>query len=109
MKLNDCKFIGRLVADSQLSKCKDGQIACKFKVAVNSYKKDSDPLYLPIICFEKTAEFVSNYLTKGSLVFLSGRLDIRKYENKEGQESWYTSLLAHQVQSLTVKNTQEAA
>lgn len=109
MKLNDCKFIGRLVADSELSKCKDGQIACKFKVAVNSYKKDSDPLYLPIICFEKTAEFVSNYLSKGSLVFLSGRLDVRKFENSHGHDSWYTSLLAHQVQSLNTKDQKLAA
>ena len=109
MRLNDCKFIGRLVANSELSHCKDGQIACKFKIAINSYNKDSEPLFLPVICFEKTAEFVSSYLSKGSLIFLSGRIDIRKYENSKGQDSWYTSLIAHQIQSLTSKEQNKAA
>ena len=109
MRLNDCKFIGRLVANSELSKCKDGQIACKFSIAVNSYNKDADPLYSPVICFEKTAEFVNSYLSKGSLIFISGRLDIRKYENSKGEDSWYTSIMAHQIQSLNTKEQSKAA
>ena len=104
MRLNDCKFIGNLVADPQLRQTKSGVDRCTFTLAVNSYRKDRDPLFLRVASFRNSAQFVGNNLTKGSPVLVQGELQIKPYHNEEGSQKWWTEVVASNIQSLATKS-----
>ena len=104
MRLNDCKFIGNLVADPQLKQTKSGVERCTFTMAVNSYRRDKDPLFLRVASFRNSAQFVGNNLSKGSPVLVQGELQIKSYQNEEGSQKWWTEVVANNVQSLAKKS-----
>ena len=104
MRLNDCKFIGNLVADPQLKQTKSGIDRCTFTMAVNSYRRDKDPLFLRVASFRNAAQFVGSNLSKGSPVLVQGELHIKSYQNEEGSQKWWTEVVANNVQSLAKKS-----
>ena len=99
--LNDCSFIGNLVAEPEMRYTSGGDAVTNFKIAVNGYK-EGDVLFLPVKAWKKTAETCAEYLKKGSKVYVKGRLDISEYE-KEGEKKYFTSLNLNQVEFLTPK------
>lgn len=80
---------------------------CKFTLAVNRrFKKDGQPEadFLQIIQFGKGAEATANYMKKGSQVSISGSIQTRNYENKEGNKVYVTEILADEVNFIDSKN-----
>ncbi len=55
-------------------------------VQVPNQNKDTPPDYIPIVCWEKQADFVRRFLSKGSQIVVTGRLVTRKWEDKHGQK-----------------------
>ena len=102
MSLNRVVLVGRLTRDPELRTSGGGMAICNFTIAVNRIRKteDQDADFFNIVCFGKTAEFVSQYLQKGRLASVDGRLQQRKYTTKDGQARDVIEVLADNVQGL---------
>jgi single-strand DNA-binding protein len=102
MSLNRVVLVGRLTRDPEMRTSGGGMAICNFSMAVNRIRKseDQDADFFNIVCFGKTAEFVSQYLQKGRLASVDGRLQQRKYTTKDGQARDVVEILADNVQGL---------
>ena len=101
--LNQCSFIGRLGKDpDELKVTKEGKPYIQFSLAVDQGK--SDTMWLNVTAWEKTAEVVEKSVRKGTLVFVQGKLQIKKYKDKTTQaERLSVEISASNVQILEKK------
>ena len=101
--LNKVQVIGNLGRDPEMRYTANGRAVANFSVAVNRKWTDQDGQthedteWVRVSCWEKTAENVAQYLGKGSLVYVEGRLQTRKYQDKEGNDRQSTEVVAQQV------------
>ena len=92
---NRITLIGRLVRDPEPKTTTTGKNLAEFSIAVNKRFKprdanEPDADFFRVTAWNQTAEYVSNYLSKGRLVVVDGRIESRKWVDKEGhsRESW---------------------
>jgi single-strand DNA-binding protein len=99
--LNRCEFIGRLGKDPEVRYSADGNAVCNFSIAVG-YKSATKETteWVRITTFGKLAGICSDYLKKGSQIYLSGRMTTRKWQNKDGVDQYTTEVVADQMQML---------
>ena len=98
--LNQCNFIGRLGADPETRYTPGGDAVCSFRIAVNWKSKEKEGAeWVSITAFGKLAEICSQYLTKGSNVFVSGRMKTEEYE-KDGVKRYSTKIIADRMQMI---------
>jgi len=103
--LNRVILIGRLVRDPELRTTNSGTNVCEFSLAVDKRIKPTDSTqptadFFRIKAWGKTADFVSNYLTKGRLVAVDGRIETRKFVDKDGNNREVVEIVAESVQGL---------
>lgn len=102
--INSVVLIGRLTRDPELRTTTSGKSVCDFSIAVSKRVKPSDGSpdadFFRVNCWDKTAEYVSNYLHKGRLVAVEGRLQSRKYVASDGTNREVVEIVANNVQSL---------
>lgn len=101
--LNKAILIGRLTKDPVLRMTASGMHVASFTLAVDRNLnaqgvKEAD--FIPVVAFKKVAETVANVLTKGRLVAVEGRLQIRDFMTKEGEKRRIAEILANNVQFL---------
>lgn len=96
--MNKWVGIGRLVADPELKfTAGKGTANTTFTIAIDDgYGENKKTNYIPIVVWGKSAESSANYLTKGSQVAISGKIQTRSYENKEGIKKYITEVVADQ-------------
>lgn len=85
--LNRVVLIGRLVKDPELKKTPTGSSVTAFTLALDNIPKAGGAKttsFIPCNCWNKIAENVAKYTSKGSLVAVEGKLNQRSYENKQG-------------------------
>jgi single-strand DNA-binding protein len=93
-------LIGRLGQDPELRYTADGQAVAKFSLATDRrVKPGSDPVtdWHSVVCWQRLAEIAGEYLSKGRLVFVAGRLNYRVWEDKEGQKHRSTEIVATEL------------
>lgn len=104
MNFNKAFILGRLTADPQLRATASGQPVGSFSVATNrvwtdrSGQKQESTEFHNIVVWGKQAEIANRFLTKGSLVFVEGRLQTRSWEDKQGQQRKATEIVADRIQ-----------
>ena len=102
--LNRVVLIGRLTRDPELRTTANGKSVVSFSIAVDKRFKpqgsDQTADFFRIQAWEKTAEFVANYLTKGRLCAVDGRLEQRSYTDKDGNKRESIEVVADNVQGL---------
>lgn len=104
--LNQCQFIGRLGDNPQMRTTQSGDVMATFSIAVSEKWNDKQgnrqekTEWVNIQAFGRLAEIMGQYLQKGSQVFISGKLQSRKYTGQDGIERTATSILANQMQML---------
>jgi single-strand DNA-binding protein len=102
--INRVVLVGRLTRDPELRTTTTGKSVCDFSIAVSKRVKptdgSSDADFFRVNCWERTAEYVSNYLHKGRLVAVDGRLQSRKYTASDGTNREVVEIVAENVQSL---------
>lgn len=102
--INRVVLLGRLTRDPELRTTGSGKSVCDFSIAVNKRIKPSDGSsdadFFRVSCWEKTAEYVSNYLTKGRMVAVDGRLQSRKYTGSDGVSREVVEVVAESVQGV---------
>src|SRR5690606_29229063 len=95
--MNRICLIGRLVADPQLRYSQSGTAVTNFRIAVDRPFTAKETDFIDCIAFRKLAEVVANNLTKGRLVGVDGRLQIREYD-AQGQKRRVAEVVADTVQ-----------
>lgn len=102
--INRVVLVGRLTRDPEMRTTTTGKSVASFSIAVDKRFKGGDDGqtadFFRCSCWEKTAEFVANYLTKGRLVAVDGRLSSRKYTDKDGNSREVIEVVAENVQGL---------
>lgn len=104
--MNRCILVGRIVRDPELKRTTSGASVTSFTVAVDNPVRtgvDKTTSFIPCTCWNKTAENVAKYCTKGSLVGVDGRLNQRSYEDKNGAKHSVVEVIAENVQFLERK------
>ena len=109
MNYNKVILAGRLTRDPEIRYTPTtGDAVANFTLASNRPFKnaqgDYDADFVPIVVWRKKAEAVGNYLKKGSIALVEGRLQVRTYEDKEGQRRWITEVVADRVEFGPRKN-----
>ncbi len=109
--MNKAILIGRLTRDPELRYTPaNGVAVATFTLAVNrpftNQQGEREADFIPIVVWRKQAENCANYLNKGSQVALEGRIQVRSYEDKEGQRRWVTEVVADNVRFLDKKGEQ---
>src|SRR6185312_4462740 len=108
--LNRVILIGRLTKDPELRYTPNGVAVTQFTLAVDRpYSKDKKEAdFIPIVTWKQQAEHCANYLRKGRLAAVDGRLQIRSYENNEGRKVYVTEVVADNVRFLESSQQQSA-
>ena len=105
--MNTVIMIGRLTKDPDFRVTANGKVLATFTLAVNrKYEKDVAD-FLPIITFSKTAEFTEKWLKKGMQIIVVGRIQVRKWETKEGENRYSTEIIAEEVEFADSKKEAE--
>jgi single-strand DNA-binding protein len=100
--LNRVVLVGRLTADPELRQTQSGLPVANFTLAVDrKFSKDKETDFINIIAWRGLAENCANYLTKGKLAAVDGRLQIRQYEDKQGQKRTIAEVVADNVRFLS--------
>lgn len=106
--LNRVVLVGRLTKDPELRYTPSGVAVATFTLAVNrtftnqSGEREAD--FINCVTWRRQAENVANFLKKGSLAGVDGRLQTRNYENQQGQRVFVTEVQAESVQFLEPKS-----
>ncbi|MGI6467725.1 MAG: single-stranded DNA-binding protein [Syntrophomonadaceae bacterium] len=98
--LNRVILIGRLTRDPELRYTPNGAAVVSFTMAVERRFNRNEADFIPIVAWNKLAENCANYLGKGRLVAVEGRLQVRSYETQDGQRRWVTEVIADEVRFL---------
>jgi single-strand DNA-binding protein len=102
--LNKVILIGRLTKDPELKFTPgNGTAVATFTLAVDRrFSKDSqkEADFIPVVVWGKQAESTANYMSKGKLMGVSGRIQIRSYDGKDGTRRYVTEVVAEEVQFL---------
>jgi len=102
--LNRVVLIGRLTKDPELRYTPNGVAVASFTLAVNrsraNQQGERETDFIPIVVWQKQAENCANFIGKGSLVAVDGRIQVRAYDDKEGQRRWMTEVVAENVRFL---------
>lgn len=105
--MNKSFFIGNLTKDPELRTTQSGKAVASFTIAVNRRFKDKggDPVtdFFPVVTWDKLAESCARYLAKGKKVAVSGELQTRSYEDKNGVKRYVTEIVADEVEFLSPK------
>ena len=99
--MNKVVLIGRLTKDPELKFTSTGTAVTTFTLAVNRrYKREgqAEADFIPIVVWGKQAESTANYMKKGKLIGISGRIETRSYEAKDGTRKYVTEVIAEETQ-----------
>lgn len=101
--LNRVVLIGRLTKDPELRYTPSGVACTQFTLAVDrAFKSEGqqDADFIPVVTWRQSAEACANYLRKGRLTAVEGRIQTRNYENNEGRRVYVTEVIADNVRFL---------
>ncbi|MBQ3180771.1 MAG: single-stranded DNA-binding protein [Firmicutes bacterium] len=107
--LNKIILIGRLTRDPELRFTPNGRAVCSFTLAVDrnftSQDGSRETDFINIVVWGKQAETCSQYLAKGRLAAVDGRLQIRTFDGNDGQRKYMTEVVADNVQFLSPRES----
>ena len=95
--LNKAILNGRLTKAPELKQTNNGKSVCGFTIAVDRSRDREKTDFIPIVAWGKTAEFVNQWFGKGDLITIVGRIEVRNYEDKNGNKRTATEIIAEEV------------
>ena len=107
MAYNRVIIIGNLAADPELKQTNSGKSVTSFPVAVQRQGRDAGADFLTVVAWNGTAEFVTKYFQKGKPILVEGRLQQRKWEDKDGNTRQAVEIVAEQVAFVGGKESAE--
>ncbi|MFH7321458.1 single-stranded DNA-binding protein [Desulfurivibrio sp. D14AmB] len=113
--VNRVILTGNLGADPEVRYTRSQTAIANFNLATTETYKDREGVtqerteWHKVVVFDKTAEFCGDYLAKGSMVYLEGRLQTRKWQDKEGNDRYSTEIVVDALENLTGKKADEGS
>lgn len=108
--MNQVVLTGRLTRDPETRQLASGKTVTQFSVATNDYRGGSEKSeYHPIVTWDRLAEICGQYLGKGQLVSIIGRLQTRQWEDDAKLRHWKTEIVASSVEMLSGKRKKDYA
>ena len=110
--LNKLCCIGRLTKDPELRRTQQGTAVASFNLACNRTFKSEDGQeadFIPCVIWNKGAENVERYCSKGSLIAIEARMQSRSYDNSHGQKVFVLEAVCESVQFLDSRNKENKA
>ncbi|MFK0524795.1 single-stranded DNA-binding protein [Paenibacillus illinoisensis] len=102
--INNVVLVGRLTKDPDLRYTPAGVAVTQFTLAVDrpftSQGGERETDFIPVVTWRQLAETCANYLRKGRLAAVEGRIQVRNYENNEGKRVYVTEIVANNVRFL---------
>ena len=108
--INRVVLVGRLTRDLEMRKTPNGASVVSFTLAVGrrtSQQGQPDADFVNCVAWNRTAELMVQYLHKGSLIGIEGRIQTRSYDNQQGQRVYVTEVICDSVQFLESRNAQQ--
>ncbi|MCI9293175.1 MAG: single-stranded DNA-binding protein [Erysipelotrichaceae bacterium] len=103
--INRVVLVGRITKDPMLRKTQSGASVVSFTLACNrrvpSQGQDAD--FINCVAWNKTADFMAQYVRKGALLGIEGRIQTRNYDDKDGKRVYVTEVVCDSVQFLESK------
>ena len=112
--LNKAILIGSLGRDPEVRFMPNGEAVCNFSIATSENWKDKQGQkqekteWHNIVMYRKLAEIAGEYLKKGAPVYIEGRIQTRKWQDKDGNDRYSTEIIADQMQMLGSKKDSES-
>ena len=107
--MNKSILVGRLVRDPELRYTPSGQAVASFTVAVNrpfkNQQGEQEADFINCVVWRKPAENLANYMKKGGLIGVEGRIQTRSYEGQDGKTVYVTEVVAENIQFLESKKS----
>ncbi len=106
--MNKVVLVGRLARDPELRTTQSGTavvsftVACDRRFARQGEERQAD--FISCVAWNKTAEFISRYFTKGMRIALDGRIQTRSYDDQNGNKRYVTEVVAEDVEFAQSKN-----
>lgn len=98
MALNHISIMGRLTKDVELRRTASGTAVANFTLAVErDFSKDKETDFIECVAWGKTGEFAEKYFSKGKMAIVAGRLQIRKWEDKNGNKRSTAEVVAENI------------
>lgn len=114
--VNKAIILGYLGKDPEVRYAPSGQAIANVSIATSEQWKDKNTgekqertEWHRVVFFNRLAEVVGEYLKKGSQVYIEGRLQTRKWQDKDGQDRWTTEIVANEMQMLGSKGNSSDA
>ena len=108
--INRVILVGRLTKDPTLKYTPNGHATCSFTLAVNrtftNQQGEREADFINVVAWKRQAENAANYLKKGNLAGVDGRIQTRNYEGQDGKRVYITEVVAESVQFLEPKGSQ---
>ena len=102
--LNQCNFIGRLGKDPEVRSTPAGAKVCNITLAVSEkYNGEDKTEWVNVVLWKRQAEIAEQYLRKGSLIYLSGKMSTSSYGDKDGNKRYKTEIIGFSFQMLGSK------
>lgn len=102
--INRIVLVGRMVADPELRYTPSGVAVARFRIAVDrpftNQQGEKQTDFINIVAWRQSAQFAADYLRKGAVVGIDGRLQVRNYTTQDGQKRTATEVVADQVRGI---------
>lgn len=105
--INRVILVGRITRDIELRKTPNGASVVSFTIACNRRSKQEgqpDADFINCVAWNRVADLMAQYLNKGALIGVEGRIQTRSYDDKDGKRVYVTEVLADSVQFLESRN-----
>lgn len=114
ISINSACLLGRLTRDPERRVTQSGLSTCSFTLAVDrKYRKDSDQEqtadFIPCVAWRKSADYLCSYGHKGDQVGVTGRIQTRNYDGKDGRKVYVTEVVCDNVQLQSKGSYQDTA
>jgi single-strand DNA-binding protein len=107
--INKAILMGRLTRDPELRHTGSGTPVCSFSIAIdNGFGDNRTTDFINCVAWNKTAEFVEKYFTKGRMIIVVGRISTRTWEGQDGKKNYATEVVANDMKLLGRRPEQQS-
>lgn len=102
--MNKVQLVGRLTRDPELRSLPSGKMVTTFTVSTTDYRAETEnerTEYHPCVAWDRLAEVVGEFCTKGQLVAINGRLQTRQWDDDMGRRHWKTEVVVVDLELLS--------
>ena len=95
--INNVVLMGRMTADPEIRSTGSGKTVANFTIAVDKFRREDGADFIRCVAWEKTADFISRYFGKGTMIAVVGSIQTRQFEDQSGNKRTLVEVVAREV------------